>query len=211
VTEHGDSTGGFDTTPSAGVADAQAEIRQLRERLAGAQAALESLRNRCEDLEEDKAHLGRLCVASAQLHESASPAESLRALQDVLINLLGSEQIAIWSLRPDGRTLELRASQGIEAESWRTVVVGEGDVGKAAASGDIPVPGPAALGQPALCIPLKLGERVTGVVAVFRLLPHRSGFHPRDQEVFELIARQAAFSLHCSGDFCGCGGRAGDG
>jgi|GEM_PF-2009335 len=198
---------GLDTSPSGSAVDAQAEIRRLRELVAKAEVAIESLRDRCEDLEEDKAHLNRLCVASAQLHEGTSLAENLRALQDVLVNLLGSEQIAIWSLGPDGRTLELRASQGIDAESWRRVAMGEGDVGRAAASGDILALAPAAVGLPTLCIPLKLGERVIGVVAVYRLLPHRHGFQPRDQEVFELIARQAAFTLHCFGDFCSAGGR----
>ena len=42
------------------------EIRRLRESLARAEATIQSLQERCEDLEEDKAQLGLLCVASAQ-------------------------------------------------------------------------------------------------------------------------------------------------
>lgn len=173
--------------------------QRLAERLRAAEAAVVALQDRCEDLEEDKAHLGRLCVASVQLHESSSEAESLRNLQDVLVNLIGSEQIAIWCSSIDGRRLDLRASQGVDAEAWRTVQVGEGTVGKAVASGEIVIaegPGP---GQPTVCIPLVLGRRTVGAVAVFRLLPHHSGFTPRDQDVFRLVSRQAGFVLCCSG------------
>jgi hypothetical protein len=211
VTLDGDSAGGIEGAPAAGGADPPGELRRLRDVLARAEATLASLQERCEDLEEDKAHLGRLCVASAQLHASTVHAETLLNLQDVLVNLIGSEEIAVWSLCRDGRTLELRASQGVDADAWRSVTVGEGVVGKAAASGELLTPGPAGPGQPTVCIPLKLGERVVGVVALFRLLPHRSRFRPHDHDVFGLVARQAAFALCCSDGPWGAGGRAQDG
>ena len=186
------------------------EVARLRELVTVAEAAIRSLQERCEDLEEYRAHLGRLCVAGAQLHESDEPAESLRNLQGVLVNLLGSEQIAIWSLSADGRCLELRASLGIEVAPWQIVKVGEGLVGKATANGEIMF-GPTAAGEPSLCIPLFLGRRVVGAVAVFRLLPHRGGFGPLDQDVFRLISRQAAFPLCCAGGPWRAARRAADG
>jgi hypothetical protein len=198
VTLARDQSGGTGATGASDGNEPQQEIARLRELLTVAESAIRSLQDRCEDLEEYRAHLGRLCVAGAQLHESDEPAESLRNLQDVLVNLLGSEQIAIWSLSADGRCLELRTSLGIDSEPWRTVKVGEGLVGKVAASGDIGY-GPTAPGEPSLCIPLCLGRRVVGAVAVFQLLSHRSGFGPLDQDVFRLISRQAAFPLCCAG------------
>jgi GAF domain-containing protein len=191
--------------------DDRQQNARLRELLTVAEEAIQALRNRCEDLEEYRAHLGRLCVASTQLHESDELADCLRNLQDVVVNLIGSEQIAIWSLSADGCYLELRASQGIEPERWWTVKVGEGMVGRSAASGEISVPGPEAGGEPALCIPLMLGRRVVGAVAVFHLLPHRSGFGPLDQDVFRLISRQAAFALCCAGGPWRAARRVGDG
>jgi hypothetical protein len=199
VTANGDRNGGIEPAPAVGGEDLHLEVARLRELVAVAETAIKALQDRCEDLEEYRAHLGRLCIASAQLHESEDPAESLRNLQDVLVNLIGTEQIAIWSMAADGRGLELRASQGIEAGPWRTVAVGEGVVGKTVSSGEIAMPTPAGAGQPSLCIPLVLGRRVVGAVAVFRLLPHRSGFGPLDQDVFRLVSRQAAFALCCAG------------
>lgn len=189
--------------------DLSRECRQLRELVAVAESAIETLRARCEDLEEDKAHLGRLCVASVQLHEiGGSESDCLRNLQDLLVNLIGSEQIAVWSMSPDGCRLELRASHGIDAEPWRTVTVGEGVVGHAAATGEIGPVDTDRPGQPRACIPLLLGRRVAGVAAIFGLLPHRSGLAPRDQDVFRLISQQAAFALSCTGEPW-CGRRAG--
>ncbi len=191
---------GDESAPAAAPEKLRAECERLRELLSVAESAIEALKVRCEDLEEDKAHLGRLCVASVQLHElSGDERDCLRSLQDVLVNLVGSEQIAIWSLTRDGRRLELRASQGIDTEQWRTVMVGEGAVGKAAAAGEVgPIEAPRP-GDPTVCIPLLLGRQVVGVVAVFGLLAHRRGLAPRDQDVFRLISRQAAFALCCAG------------
>ncbi len=180
--------------------DLRLECERLRELLTVAESALATLSARCEDLEEDKAHLGRLCVASVQLHDiGGGEADALRSVQDVLVNLIGSEQLAIWSVSPDGRRLELRASQGIDAEAWRSVTMGEGLVGKAAVAGEVRRGEAEEPGQPTVCIPLILGRRVVGLVAVFGLLPHRPGFAPRDQDVFRLVSQQAAFALCCAG------------
>lgn len=176
------------------------ECKHLRELVTAAESTIQTLRARCEDLEEDKAHLGRLCVASVQLHElGGGESDCLRNLQDMVVNLIGSEQIAIWSIGPDGRHLGLRASHGIDPEPWRTVAVGEGNVGRAAATGEIGPVDTAGPGQPTVCIPLVLGRRVVGIVGIFGLLPHRSGLAPRDQDVFRLISQQAAFALCCAG------------
>jgi hypothetical protein len=200
VTSGSDRTGTRSYTPLASTEDLQQEIQRLRELVGVAESAIQTLRDRCEDADEAKAHLARLSVASAQLHASTEPAQSLRNLQDVLVNLIGSQEIAIWSLAPDGRTLELRSSEGINPEPWQRVAVGEGPVGQAAASGEISKSGQAGAGQPTVVIPLRLGQRVVGVVALFRLLPHRSGLGPQDEDVFQLVAEQAAFALCCSGE-----------
>jgi hypothetical protein len=197
--------------PDSEARDPSSELVRLRERLGVVEASITALQDRCEDLEEDRAHLGRLCVASVQLHETGSESDCLRNLQDVLVNLIGSEQIAVWCSSIDGRRLELRASQGIDIEPWRTVQVGEGTVGKAAATGEIVVAEAPSPGQPTVCIPLVLGRRTVGAVAVFRLLAHHSGFTPRDQDVFRLVSRQAGFVLCCAGGPWELARRVGDG
>jgi GAF domain-containing protein len=48
------------------------------------------------------------------------------------------------------------------------------------------------------CVPLKLQERVIGVIAVFQLLPQKARIEPVDRELFELLATAAAAALYCS-------------
>jgi hypothetical protein len=184
----------------AGTEELRQEVVRLRELLDVAEAAIGTLRDRCDDVEDSKAHLTRMAVASARLHESDDEGESLRNLQDLLVNLIGTEKIAIWSLSADGRTFELRASQGIDAEHWQRVPSGDGLLGKAARRGEIVVEQEMRVGQPVACIPLLVGRWVVGMVAVFHLLPHRSGLGPRDEDLFRLLCQQAGFALCCAGD-----------
>ena len=62
-------------------------------------------------------------------------------------------------------------------------------------------PGGAPGEEPGLtaCIPLKLEDRVVGAIALFRLLPQKSGFESLDMELFELLGTHAATALYASG------------
>lgn len=213
MTAAGDRTSGSVRAAAAGSEDLHPEVQRLRGLVDAAGAALNTLRDRCEELEESKAHLTRLAVASAQLHESDDEAEALRNLLDLLVNLIGTEQTAIWRLSSDGATLELRASQGIDAEPWQCVPVDQGSLGKAVSTGEIVVEGEGepCQGGPSVCVPLLVGRRVVGVVAVFRLLPHRGALRPQDADVFRMVSQQAGFALCCSGDAWGTGGKVSDG
>jgi hypothetical protein len=210
------SMGGTDTRPDVVrlrelIDVAEGAIGTLRGRCDDAAAAISTLRDRSEDAEEAKAHLARLAVASARLHESDVEADSLRNLQDVLVNLIGTEQIAVWSLSADGRSLALRASQGIDSGPWKQVAVDQGLLGKAASSGEVVTEEQPGGGQPSVCIPLLVGRRLVGVVAVFRLLPHRGRLGRRDNDVFQLVSLQAGFALLCSGEPWGPARKVGDG
>ena len=202
-TDESEAAGGASGEPHGPDGDPRREIQRLREELARSEAAVVALGERCEDEEEIRAHLARLCVVSARLHDSEDPEEGLRGVEDVLVNLIGAAETAIFSLSPDGRTLVLRASQGIDARSWESVAVGEGTIGRAAMGeetwtdepGDMASVGP---GQPTACLPLRVGGRVVGVIALFRLLPHRGRLSAHDREVLGVLSRQAGFVI-CRG------------
>jgi hypothetical protein len=185
------------------------EVLRLRERVVAAEAALDTLRDRCDDAEEAKAHLTRMAVASALLHDSDEESESLHNLLDLLVNLIGTEQIGVWRLSAEG--LELRASQGITTERWHRVPDDQGPLGRAVARGEIVIEADPPDGGPTVCIPLLVGRRAVGVVAVFRLLPHRGRLGPRDADVFRMISQQAGFALCCSSGSWGGSRKVGDG
>jgi len=199
----GDTAGGRDGDSPGPDGDPRQESQRLREKLARSEAAVAALGERYEDAEAIRAHLAMLCVVSARLHESDEPEEGLRSVEDVLVNLIGAAETAIFSLSPDGRTLVLRASQGIEPRSWERVAVGEGAIGRAAMGEETWTDEPGTLtcvgaGQPVACLPLRMGGRVVGAIALFRLLPHRGRLSVHDRDVLSVLSRQAGFVL-CRG------------
>jgi hypothetical protein len=155
-------------------------------------------------LEQQNANLANLYVASYRLHETLDEREVIAALQEILLNLVGSDEHGVFTLDEDARHLSLIASNGIQPEAYQDLSVGEGWIGQTIATGRTFIRAP---GVPALvpreaaltaCIPLKIGDSITGAIAVFRLLPQKPCLEDVDHEIFDLLASQAATALYCT-------------
>jgi len=148
-------------------------------------------------------HLTSLYAATRCLNESVAHQDVLEVIQDIVVNLIGSRELAIYELDPQTSALELTYCRGIEPDVLGAVTLGEGILGRVAATGEPYIAGFGDTSpkrpQEALlsaAIPLKLDGEVTGVVAVFRLLPQKAGiFDSLDYELFDLLADQAGPSL----------------
>ncbi len=142
-----------------------------------------------------------------RLHGTLERKEVVASIEEIVSSLVGSEEPAIFEVDPGGSTLRLAASLGIDPEPFRTVAFGTGLVGRTAETGEAYVIGrsepSAARPEEAhltACIPLALGGRVVGAIAIFRMLPQKtSGLEPLDYELFELLGTHAATALYCSG------------
>ena len=165
------------------------------------------LAERCAALEAGLQRLTTLWVASARLHSSVDEAEALDNIKDIIVTLIGSEEIAIWRLDRDGRNLLLQASQGIDSKRWARVPARKGVFRQVVSRGQIylrdkptPKAGRArdADGLTA-CIPLRAGGLCTGAIGIFDLLPHKPGISTVDRALFDLLANQAAIVLICAG------------
>ena len=158
------------------------------------------------EVEKRNNDLMNLYVASYRLHGTLDRAEVLATIQEIVANLVGCEEHAVFELDSEGRELCLVASTGIDPVAWGRVPMGEGPIGRVAASGETLVMAVAgeAVSQgeagPALtaCIPLKLDGKVTGAIALFRLLPQKPTLAEVDHEMFELLATHAATALYCT-------------
>ena len=83
--------------------------------------------------------------------------------------------------------------------------MGSGLIGRAAASGETFLAGrddgdrsPREEHLTA-CIPLRVGDRATGAIAIFRLLPQKvDGLGVLDHELFDLLASQAGVALYAT-------------
>ena len=165
----------------------------------------ESLRARIESMkaaaEVQMANMASLYIAVNSLHAALDRTAVLASVQDVVTTLIGSEEMAIFEVDGDHRRLNLLASQGIEPGRYQQVDLGQGLIGTAASTGEsvIRTEGGSVdrQGDDAItaCIPMKIGQRVLGVIAIFRLLPHKGGLNSVDLDLLDLLSTHAAVAL----------------
>ena len=150
--------------------------------------------DRYQHIEEQSSNLANLYVASYQLHTSVDRATVLNTIQEIVINLVGSEQLAIYERGSDS-VFRPAASFGLDEERL-AAVFGEYAVEKLG-EGHVFLD-PADRQPLTACVPLQIGDRVEGAILVFRLLEHKPELQPVDHELFELLAVHASTALHCA-------------
>ena len=165
--------------------------------------------------EAQVANLASLYVAVTSVHGALDWPSVLTSVQEIVTNLIGSEEMAIFETDAERGRLMLLASTGIEPGSYQDIYVGEGAIGRAAATGErlirseggsLSEEGDAAL---TACIPLKVAGRVVGVLAVFRLLPHKLRLDAIDLDLFDVLAANAASALLLTRLYAASGGNVG--
>jgi len=173
----------------------------LEERIAAVEAESRRFSERYIEVEQQNTNLANLYVASYQLNGTLDRERVLQAMQEIIINLIGCEELAIWELDDELGALTLAGSFGIDAGPWACVPLGAGVIGTVAATGERYIGGEnddAAGSDLTACIPLRLDDRVVGAVAIFRLLQQKQGLEPLDFELFDLLASHAATALYCT-------------
>ena len=179
------------------------EQADLQKRLAEIQSDSHRFAQQFLEVERQNTNLANLYVASYQFAGTLDREKVLLVIQEILSNLVGSEETAVFERDEAGAALHLVASNGIEPQPFVQVTLGQGVIGTVAASGEtwiagdgVPAQGPEALLT--ACVPLKLEDKVTGAIAIFRLLPQKRGIEPVDRELFDLLATHAAMALYCT-------------
>jgi len=156
------------------------------------------------EVEQQNTNLANLYVASYQLNGTLDRERVVAAIQEIVINLIGSEEVGIWELDEELSALSLAGSFGINAREWAGVPLGSGVVGTVAGTGERFVISET-LVKPfgreehlTACIPLKLDDKVVGVIGIFRLLQQKQALEPVDFELFDLLGSHAASALYCT-------------
>lgn len=172
---------------SAGPDPLQAALRdndRLYERLLGA--------------EQQVGQLANLLVALNSLHGAANPAGVFLAVREVVANLVGSEEFALFEVGPGNRTQLLDAS-GVVSDTLGDP--GTGIVGAVASTGKPFIRRAGGAGVPGsdasitACLPLRVRGSVVGVLAIFRLLPHKAALEDGDLALFDLLSTHVASAL----------------
>ncbi len=188
------------------------ELALAREAVAHASEERDRLRTRVDDLEaehrtlsddyvaaqERTTELAQLFVALERLHGGRSRADVVAAVQEIVINMVGSEELALFERRGDA--LELLKAFGVDPGPIHTIALGDGAIGRTGASGAPWIAGRDAAADPhdpdlTACIPLRVGDEVVGALAIWRLLGHKPVLDEQDHAVFGLLSAHAGLAL----------------
>jgi len=176
----------------------------LQERLEAIENESRRFAERYVEVEEQNTNLANLYVASYQLNGTLDRERVIAAVQEIIINLIGSEELAIWEVEEELNALSLIGSFGIDADAWAGVPIGSGAIGTVASTGARFIAAESASAAHereetlTACIPLKLDDRVIGVIGIFRLLQQKQGLEEADYELFDLLGSHAASALFCT-------------
>jgi hypothetical protein len=183
----------------------RASLIQLQEQRASAAIAVSALSGRLATLEDHCTNLANFYVAVQALYAAAGRDDVLSAIEQIVVNLVGSEELAIFEAR--GGELTLALANGVPAEPLRKIRSNAGRIGWVVETGEMLVPETRSPSMPAsqpyersltACIPLLVRGRVTGAVAVFRLLPQKPSLSAVDHGLFEVLRSHAGLALYAA-------------
>lgn len=192
-----------DTSPAS-------DLVELREKLKAVQQEKARLEEKTKELEKENQEfaerfievdeqnqmLTNLYTASFQLHSSLDYNEVLRGVMEIIINLIGAERFSVMLLDEKSLLLKAVAAEGMELDEVLPVKVGDGTVGGAAASGEVFYgSGEQGGGGPLVCLPLKIEEKVIGVIVIHALLRQKEQFTNIDYELFSMLGDHTATAL----------------
>jgi len=208
------------------VASLEAEMSDLSEDLAAARESADRhrvteahLKNRLQGIEEDSkrsmerfaeveqqnANLASLYVASHRLHGTLDREEVMAAIREIVANLIGSEEMGVFELRPDGSGLDLIGHNGLDPQGFKDVPANHGILGKVVATGCTHVTDRDGIegagahdAHLTAGVPLRVDGDVQGVIGIYRMLPQKPQIAEADHELLELLATQAGMALYCT-------------
>jgi hypothetical protein len=166
---------------------------QLTQKLQEIRAEGEAALTEFVKMETTNANLANLYVASYQLHSTLERQSVLAAIQEIIVNLIGSEEFAVFS-RDEAGSFLLASAMGVDEDD--SSILAHERVAASTSSGETWVS--AHQGDLTACIPLKIDGAVTGFIVIRRLLSHKSGLEPLDLELFDLLGTHAAMALYAS-------------
>jgi hypothetical protein len=155
-----------------------------------------------EQLERNHFLLERLHAASARLIQSLELGDVYEAIGDIVANLIGSEEIAIFHYQPEDQTFSAAWSWGVEAYALQPFTSGAGMIGRAVHKGVSQFrdrqPSAAILPHEnnlTACVALKSSREIVGVLAIFGLLPQKNQLEWADFELLKFLQTYAAVAI----------------
>jgi hypothetical protein len=163
---------------------------------------LRRLGDEAQEARRRNASTARMLVAVRRLHATLRRSELLLALEEIVAALVGCEELALFEIGgAPGRLSELMVvgaelatlgAAGIAPDAIACAAAGEAWIAPDQGAGDRDRP------RPTACVPLRAGERVVGVLALYRLLPQKARLEAADVELLELLEDHLGVALVAS-------------
>jgi hypothetical protein len=178
----------------------EAEREQLLSRFAGVERENRDFSDRYHDIERENNNLANLYVASFQLHSTLDLREVTQIILEILLNFVGAKTFAIQLVDEEHGRLRTLAAEGVERARVPEGAASEGRAGQVIQTGQSFIDGErlrmrADLERPLIMVPLKIRERVVGVIIIWDLLSQKTALADVDYELFNLLAAHAASAL----------------
>jgi hypothetical protein len=155
-----------------------------------------------EQIERNHFLFERLHAANTRLLQSLEAGDVFEAIAEIIANLIGSEEIAIFHCGPDSRNISLEWWWGVETETLQPFASGAGMIGRAVRNGvsqfrdrqpdDLLLPYEKNL---TACVVLKSIQEITGAIAIFGLLPQKSRLEWVDFEILKFLEVYGAVAI----------------
>lgn len=144
-------------------------------------------------------------VLRRRMRAAADDDDAIDAIEEIILNLIGSEEFAVYAVDDTASVLNLVHSRGIDEAFHHTILLGAGPIGRAALMDTVSIAGvppelwSAEVSDLTACIPLKIDGTLTGAIAIFSLLPQKLSVDVLDSDLLTLLGSLAAPALHKAG------------
>ncbi|MBI4854635.1 MAG: diguanylate phosphodiesterase [Acidobacteria bacterium] len=178
-------------------------LKQLESRNLSIEAEKRIFIQRYIDVEKQNEALANLYVASYQLHSTLESQKVVNTIAEIIINLIGAEEFAIFTLNEDQTELIFMGGElGDKQRHKKRISLGKDIEGQVALS---KTPYRAIEGEHLISIPLEISlaakpnseavNELVGVISIYKLLAHKKSFTDLDYELLNLLAGHAATAL----------------
>lgn len=197
----------------------QREKQQLLSHVHEAEAVSTQVSDRYHEMESELGNLAYLYVAGNQLHSTLRLSSAVRHLKELLQQLVGAKDYALYFIEPGDGALVKVASQGANLGPTRVLVRGDSAPADTVAgaieavhltgearieSGLLVECGPK---KPAAVVPMRFDERGVGVIVVFGVYEQKDRFVQVDFELFRMLSAHAATALAAALVYHASGGK----
>jgi hypothetical protein len=172
----------------------RARVTELGTVLSTSRADAARLGQRLAEIEQSYSALVSLFVANSQLHSTLDYVDVVRAINEILQNLIGASSFALYLFDVSKNEVVRIRSHGCDADD---LALCDTLANRVVASGELYVtdadPG---TGGPAAAIPLKIGDDTMGTIVLHRLLGHKGAIGPDDLQILDVLGKSASMALY---------------